>query len=59
VAYQVVVGYVTVEMDVPGGRARQDVRQGSILPADVSDAEIRVLLDRGDIAEAQAPTKRK
>jgi hypothetical protein len=55
VAYRVLAGYVTVEMDVPGGRARQDVRVGTILPADVPDPEIRVLLERGDIEMVDEP----
>lgn len=48
-------GAVTVEMDIPGGRARQDVRAGAILPADVPDAEVRALLERGDIEAVDEP----
>lgn len=48
-AYRVLAGSVTVEMGIPGGRARQDVRRGAVLPADVSDAEVRELLARGDV----------
>lgn len=48
-AYRVLAGAVTVEMGIPGGRARQDVRRGEVLPADVPDAEVRELLARGDI----------
>jgi hypothetical protein len=54
-AYRVVAGYVTVEMDVPGGRARRDVRLGEILPADVPEAEIRMLLERGDLVAVDEP----
>lgn len=57
--YRVTAGYVTVEMDVPGGRARQDVRRGNLLPADVSAAEVRTLLERGDIEPVDDESKRK
>ncbi len=53
--YRVTAGYVTVEMDIPGGRARQDVRAGAILPGDVPTAEVRVLLERGDVEPVPVP----
>lgn len=53
--YRVVAGAVTVEMDTPGGRARQDVRAGAILPADVPQAEVTVLLGLGDIELVDEP----
>lgn len=56
-AYRVLAGYVTVEMDIPGGRARQDVRAGAILPDDVPDAEVRMLLERGDIELVDEPAE--
>lgn len=52
--YRVLAGYVTVEMGIPGGRARQDVRAGHILPGDVPDVEVRALLEKGDIEPVQA-----
>jgi hypothetical protein len=48
-AYRVTAGAVTVEMDIPGGRARQDLHRGAVLPADVPEAEVRELLGRGDV----------
>lgn len=45
--YRVTAGFVTVEMGIPGGRARQDVRRGALLPVDVSPAEGRSLLALG------------
>lgn len=56
--YRVTAGAVTVEMgvpEVPGARARRDVRQGLLLPADVSGSEVRALLELGQIEAADEP----
>lgn len=50
-------GYVTVETAVPGGRAQVDIPRSARLPDDVPEAEVRALLERGDI-EPDAPAPR-
>lgn len=56
--YRVLAGYVTVEMGIPGGRARQDVAAGAILPDDVPADEVAALLAQGEIAPVE-PVERK
>lgn len=48
-AYRVTAGAVTVEMGIPGGRARRDVLRGEFLPDDAPLDEVLVLLMRGDV----------
>lgn len=51
--YVVTAGYVTVETAVSErSRAYIDIRQGVLLPADVSQEDVDRLLGRGDIAVA-------
>lgn len=47
--YQVTAGYVTVQTSVGAGRAYIDVLRGAVLPADVDDETIAVLLQSGAI----------
>lgn len=53
--YEVTAGFVTVTTAVSGGRAAVDVAKGQLLPADVPDAEVQTLLDRGDVASVDEP----
>lgn len=49
--YQVTAGYVTVPTAVEGGGvAHVDIARGEVLPADVPDDHVQVLLGRGHIA---------
>ncbi|HEY9475629.1 MAG TPA: histone-like nucleoid-structuring protein Lsr2 [Mycobacteriales bacterium] len=48
-AYKVAAGYVTVETAVPGGRAYVDIPRGELLPGDVPDDQVVVLLGRGHL----------